>query len=125
MPYSWKIDRQTGRAHVRGWGRMDIDESLEAPRKLVDHPDFHPAHSVLVDLRELLIEPLAEELVAVGRNLAKLQDRMQGRVAVVVTPEHATAAELGAAMAAAGGFQNLRVYTDPALAEPWLAGEED
>ena len=125
LPYSWKIDREAGRAHVRGWGKMDIAETLEAPRKLLEHPDFHPAHSVLVDLRELLIDPVADEIVAVGRNLASLRDRLQGRVAVVVPAEHVTAAEMGAAMAAAGGFQNLRVYTDPAHAERWLAGEED
>lgn len=125
LPYSWKIDPEAGRAHVRGWGPMDIGESLEAPRKLVEHPDFSPAHSVLVDLRELLMDPVAEELVAVGHNLAGLRHQLKGRLAVVVPPEHVTAAEMGAAMAAAGGFDNMRVYTDPAHAEPWLAGDED
>ena len=125
LPYSWKIDLEAGRAHVRGWGPMDISEALEAPRKLVEHPDFRPSHSVLVDLREMLLEPVADELVAMGRTLADLRDRLQGRVAVVVQKEYATAAEMSAAMAASGGSENIRVYTDPSHAEGWLSGDED
>jgi len=125
MPYSWKIDPEARLAHVRGWGAMIIDEALDAPRQLVEHPDFEPAFSVLVDLRELVMEPVAEHLVAVGRNLAEIRQRMRGRIALVVPAEHATAAEMGTAMAAAGGFGNMRVYTDPADAQPWLDGEAD
>ena len=122
MPYTWKIDPQARTIDVRGWGPMDIEESLRAPHDLLADPGFDPSYGVVVDLRELEFEPQADALVAVSQNLIGIREKLRSRLAIVVAEEHATAAELGAAMAGAGGFE-LGVFTDPEAAWRWARAE--
>lgn len=122
MPYTWKVDPVARLAFVRGWGPMDLEESLRAPHELLSDPDYDPEFGVLVDLRELEYEPRPEHVVAVAHNLIGIAPLLRGRIGVVVAEALATAAEVGAAMAGAGGFP-LRIFTDPDEARAWLASD--
>jgi hypothetical protein len=118
MPYSWKVDPALRLVSVRGWGPMDLEESLSAPHRVLSDPEVEPDFGILVDLRELDYEPRPEDLIAVARNLIDIGPRLRN-VAIVVTEALATAAEVGSAMAAAGGISQ-RVFTDPEEARRWL-----
>jgi len=122
MPYRWVVDSTARIVLVRGWGPMDLDESLKAPHDLLADPRFDPEYGVLVDLRELEYVPKADDVIAIAKNLVDLGSVLRGRVGVVVPGELTTAAEVGAAMAAAGGFP-FQVFTEPDSARDWLSGK--
>lgn len=119
MPYTFTIDRAARLALVRGFGRMDLEESLSVPAAVAAEPEFEPEFGVVVDLRELEYVPCASDVVAVGRNLVRLRPLFRNRVAVVVPHALSLAAELGAAIAAAGGV-SLRVFEDVDAARIWV-----
>jgi hypothetical protein len=122
MPYKWKVDPAARLVFVRGWGPMDLEESLRTPHELLSDPAYDPGFGVLVDLRELDYEPQPDDVVAVAHNLIGMAPLLRSRIGVVVAQGLATAAEVGAAMAGAGGLP-LRVFTDPDEARAWLAGD--
>ncbi len=119
MPYTLEVDPATRMAFVRGSGPMDLQESLEAPVVLTRQPGFRPDFGVIVDLRELEYEPKAADVVAVAHNLIRLRNLFEHRVAVVVRRKLNLAAQLGAAMAGAGGFA-LRIFESPEEAIAWV-----
>ena len=123
MPYRWVVDSTARIVMVRGWGPMDLEESLKAPRDLLVDPRFDPEYGVLVDLRDLEYEPGADDLIAVTQNLIDMKPLLRGRVGLVVQRELSTAAEVGAAMAAAGGF-TMRVFSEPDSARDWLSSRD-
>lgn len=121
MPYTWKIDPERQLVEVTGFGPMDLDETLSAPFRMSEDPLFEPGFGVIVDLREIQnpSPPDPEHVLAIGRNLAALRDRLRGRIAVVVPDGLATAAELSTAIAGAKGFEAL-VFSDPDEARAWV-----
>ena len=59
MPYRWVVDSTARIVMVRGWGQMDIEESLKAPHDLLADPRHEteqltkaarPSHRVLAEL---------------------------------------------------------------------------
>jgi len=119
MPYIFELDSQLRVAFVRGFGPMDLAETLEAPAVLSRHVGFRPDFGVIADLRALEYEPAADDVVAVARNLIGLRHNFTSRVAVVVPRRLSLAAEIGAAMAGAGGFA-LRIFESLDEAMAWV-----
>ena len=85
------------------------------------HPAFRPDFGVVADLRELDDEAAADDVVAVARNLIRLRHLFANRVAVVIPRRLSLAAEIGAALAGAGGF-GLRVFESLDEATAWVVG---
>ena len=119
MPYEFEVDPQARLAFVRGWGPMVLEETLRVPELLAARPDFEADFGVLADLRGLEYQPRAQDVLTVGRNLVRLHGAFRHRVAVVVPPELSLAAELGAAIASAGGFP-LRIFECADEARDWV-----
>lgn len=119
MPFSYEVDTNARVAYVRSWGPLDIGESLTAPVQLSEHPDYEPDFGVVVDLSDVLYQPRAQDVVAVARHLIRLREHFQYRVGIVVPKEMSMGAELGAAIANAGGFP-LRVFIDLDAALFWV-----
>lgn len=119
MPYCYEIDRAERIAYVRGWGRLDLEETLQAPVELANHRDFEPGFGVVVDLRDLDYQPRPSDVVAIARNLVRLRKSFTHRMAFLAPERMARAAELAAAMASAGGVE-LRLFTDLAEAFHWV-----
>ena len=119
MPYSYEVDTDERIAYVRSWGRMDIEESLQAPVELSHHPDYRPDFGVVVDLLDVQYQPRAADVVAVARNLIQLRKLFSHRVGIVTVSHLARAGELVSAIAGAGGFP-LRVFTDLDEAFLWV-----
>ena len=119
MPYSYDVDPDVCIAYVRGWGPLDVEESLEAPAVLAKHPDYSSDFGVVVDLRDVLYEPRAKDVVAFARNLISLRQHFGWRVGIVMPPKLALAGELSAAIAQTGGFP-LQIFTDLDAAFRWV-----
>jgi len=123
MPYEYEVDSRQRLVYVRGWGPMDLEETLRAPERLAEHPDFRPDFGIVVDLRDLDYAPRAADVIAVARNMVRLRGLFKHRIAIIVPAPLHLAAELGAAIAAAGGFPELRIFDSPDQAQGWvLAG---
>jgi hypothetical protein len=114
----YSIDAAARIAFVRGVGPMDLEETLQAPHVLAGHPEFEPDFAVIIDLRELEYEPWAGDVVEVGRNLVRVRALFPRGFAVVVPRRLSLAAELGAAIAAAGGV-SVHVFEEPEAARAW------
>lgn len=123
MPYEYEVDSRLRLAFVRGWGPMDLDETLRAPERLLEHPEFRPEFGIIVDLRDLEYAPRAQDVIAVGRNLIRLRGLFAHRIAVIVPAPLNLAAELGAAIAAAGGFP-VRIFDSPEQAREWVLPDD-
>jgi hypothetical protein len=124
VPYTWSIDRAARFVLVQGAGPMDLEESLAAPVALAGDPEFDPEFGVLVDLREIEYEPWAGDVVEIGRNLVRLRGLFPRGIAVVVPHRLTLAAELGAAIAAAGGV-SVQVFEDLEAARTWVDAAGD
>ncbi len=119
MPFSNEVDTTIGIVYVRGWGALDLEEGLRAQAELSLDPDYQPDFGVVVDLRELLDEPRAKDLVELTRNLLRLREHFRHRVALVVSKRLSLGAELSAAMASAGGVP-IRVFSALDEAYAWV-----
>ena len=119
MPYSVEVDREARIAYVRSWGHLQTKGNLRAPLALSRDPAWEPDFGVVFDVRDLIDEPRARDVVEMTHHFMHLRDHYRSRVGVVVSKRLSLSAELAAAIAGAGGVP-IRVFDSLDEAFSWV-----
>ena len=123
MPYAIDIQPANHRVVVRGLGKPDIRETVEAMRRLAADPLHSPGFGVFADMRELDYVASFDDLIVMRDAFDELKGSYTGPIAVVV-PD---LLRYGIARTISGltGMIGIRIeaFRDPAQADAWLAAE--
>jgi hypothetical protein len=122
MPFSVEVDSEARIAYVRSWGHLEIKGNLRAPLALSRDPAWEPDFGVVFDVRDLIDEPRARDVVEMTHHFMHLRDHYRSRVGIVVSKRLSLSAELAAAIAAAGGVP-IRIFDSLQEAFTWVRPE--
>jgi hypothetical protein len=105
-------------------GEYDDAELHACYERAFADPAFRDGMHLMIDSRKTLANPTRGELVERVRFLSSLRPRIGARCAVVVADTlHYGLARMFGAYGEPHGFE-IRVFSDPVLAESWLLGGE-
>ena len=120
MPISLEIDRDTRMAFGRCWGEVPVEEAIEASLEMIMDERFEPGFGVVVDLREMLNMPVADNVMDMSEHLVRLRKYLRHRVAVVAHGDMATALELASAIVSENG-PTMQVFAEIEAAQAWAS----
>ena len=123
MPYAIDIQPARHRVIVRGLGKPDIRETVEAMRRLAADPLHSPEFGILADMRDLDYVASFDDLIVMRDVFDELKVSYTGPIAVLV-PD---LLRYGIARTISGltGMIGIRIeaFRDLADAEAWLDAE--
>lgn len=124
MPYSLEIDRDARMAFGRCWGEVLVEEAIEASLEMIMDERFEPGFGVVVDLREMLNLPVADNVMDMSEHLVRLRKYLCHRLAVVAQGDMATALELASAIVSQNG-PAMQVFAEIDAAKAWASDRSE
>jgi len=123
MPYAIDIQPARRRVVVRGLGKPDLSDTVEAMRRLAADPMHSPGFGVLADMRELDYVASFDDLIVMRNAFDELKSSYTGPIAVVV-PD---LLRYGIARTISGltGMIGIRIeaFREMTAADAWLEAE--
>jgi hypothetical protein len=123
MPPELKIYKINDFIRMNKSGEMDIDQSIQTVRQLASASSFHPAHNILIDLRETTaLYAGMDDLFKICSEFTKLMPSFENKIASVVPDDLnrvATAKQFEACMTIKK--YQYKFFTDFENAINWLS----
>jgi hypothetical protein len=120
MALSHRISPQEQVAYVTASGAVNLDSTVRALAAIVEDPSYRPHYPILADARESCPEFSISDVRALAALLTECRDKLQGRVAFVVTKGRIhTIAHMVSVFAEIAGFP-LAAFIDVEEARTWL-----
>lgn len=121
MPVSYEIDTASGSVRTRCFGDVTLAEAVDHFRALGADPATPKRPSVLVDLRETTSLPETDQLRAIAKEVARLDQKLQwGACAIVASRDAVYGISRMFAVYTEQSFSSVRVFRELAEAEAWL-----
>ena len=124
MPYSMEINRDARMVFGRCWGEFPVEEAIEGSLELIRDERFEPGFGIVVDAREVLSVPIADEVIDFSAHLTHMRKYLGHRVAVVAQGDVATVAELAAAIVSGNG-PTIQVFSEMEAARAWASDRSE
>jgi hypothetical protein len=121
VAFNFDMSREDRVATITVTGPVDLRECVRALAEFVRHPDFHPDHRVLVDLREMAEYPASVgEMRVLAWTLSQERAALRTKIALVL-PEDSYGPRLDRVqnLNSLADFQ-LAAFPDVAEAEDWV-----
>ena len=121
MAFRFDMSREDRLATITVTGPVDLRGCVRALAEFVKHPDFHPEHRILVDLREMAEYPASVgEMRVLAWTLAQERAALRTKIALVL-PEDTYGSRLDRVqnLNSLGDFQ-MAAFAGVAEAEDWV-----
>ena len=123
MPLDYTIFSDKRYVHVTAIDRQRMDDMIAVIDRLTEDPDFRGEYSVIFDLRRAGYTAELNDGDDFVKALKEHKDLFHNLFILLVPEELHVLARLFAALAAAGGFDRMRVTTELSEALRWTEGE--
>jgi hypothetical protein len=117
---TYTIYPESRMVHVIGIGQLKMPAMVDIVDDIAENPEFHSEFCVLFDLRDADYRAELSDGEDFVKGLMRRKEFFQGKFALLV-PEHLHfLAKLYSVLAATGGFDRMKCFTDITATCEWL-----
>ncbi|MGH7726735.1 MAG: hypothetical protein ACREOU_15015 [Candidatus Eiseniibacteriota bacterium] len=123
MPYDFDVHPEEKLVRFRAWGPAVVEDVIEAMERIISHPKYAPAFSILIDASQMEYVASFADALAIRDKFEEHRESFRGPIAMVVTaPVQFAITRVVASLADLFGVR-VGVFRDMASARGWIAEE--
>ncbi|MBN2637823.1 MAG: STAS/SEC14 domain-containing protein [Bacteroidales bacterium] len=118
--FSYKVFKDKKFCEIKGEGKVNFNDSLNAMIALVKDPDFQPDFAILADIKDLDYHPTYDELMSLKDRLVFLKHNFKNKIALVTSDKLFVIVEVVTVFSRIAGIK-INSFTKMEKAQSWLA----